>query len=45
VLLSFKHVFEGLKNVMIITSTTPFLGLTKDDNRFKPALYKEYDFG
>jgi hypothetical protein len=34
-----------MKNVMIITSTVPFLGVTKDDGRQKPALYKEYDFG
>jgi hypothetical protein len=35
----------GMKNVMIITSTVPYLGVTKDDGREKPALYKEYDFG
>jgi hypothetical protein len=37
--------FTGKKNVMIITSTTPILGKTKDDHRFKPALYKRYDYG
>jgi hypothetical protein len=30
---------------MVITSTVPILGKTKDDNHAKPALYKRYDFG
>jgi len=35
----------GMKNVMLITSTEPFIGVTIDDGRQKPALYKQYDFG
>jgi hypothetical protein len=34
-----------MKNVMMITSTTPIIGVTMDDGRQKPALYKQYDFG
>jgi hypothetical protein len=41
----FLFCLTGMKNVMIITSTVPYLGVTKDDGRQKPALYKEYDFG
>ena len=42
---SFYSNFAGMKNVMLITSTTPFIGVTIDDGRQKPALYKQYDFG
>jgi hypothetical protein len=30
---------------MLITSTIPILGKTRDDHRQKPALYKRYDYG
>jgi hypothetical protein len=30
---------------MLITSTRPILGKTTDDDRFKPAIFKRYDFG
>jgi len=35
---------SGPKNIMIITTTCPIIGKTKDDNMEKPALYKRYDF-
>ncbi len=34
----------GAKNVMLLTTTTPILGKTWDDNSFKPAIYKRYDY-
>jgi hypothetical protein len=30
---------------MMLTTTCPILGKTWDDERFKPALYKRYDYG
>jgi hypothetical protein len=42
---SYYNPCAGMKNVMMITSTTPIIGVTMDDGRQKPALYKQYDFG
>ena len=28
----------------MLSSVQPLLGVTKDDNKFKPAIYKLYDF-
>ena len=30
---------------MILTTTVPILGRTKDDGKRKPAIYKRYDYG
>jgi hypothetical protein len=30
---------------MLLTTTVPILGKTRDDDKFKPAIYKRYDFG
>jgi len=35
----------GAKNVMVITSTSPVMGVTKDDGKSKPAVMKAYDYG
>ena len=35
---------KGKKNVVMLTTTHPLLGTTKDDGKEKPALYKLYDF-
>jgi len=35
---------SGKKNVLMLTTTRPLLGKTKDDGKNKPALYKLYDF-
>ena len=32
------------KNVMILTTTVPILGRTKDDGKRKPTIYKRYDY-
>jgi hypothetical protein len=29
---------------MLLTTTVPILGRTKDDEKDKPAIYKRYDF-
>jgi hypothetical protein len=34
---------SGPKNVMILTTTEPLMGKTKDDGKKKPALFKRYD--
>ena len=34
---------KGKKNVLMLTTIRPLLGITKDDKK-KPALYKLYDF-
>lgn len=34
---------KGKKNVMVVSTVEPVLGITKDDKK-KPALYKLYDF-
>ena len=35
---------KGKKNVLMLTTMRPLLGITKDDGKNKPALYKLYDF-
>ena len=35
---------KGLKNIIILSSTPPLLGVTKDDDKQKPAIFKLYDF-
>jgi hypothetical protein len=30
---------------MLLTTTVPILGKTKDDGKQKPAIYKRYDYG
>jgi hypothetical protein len=30
---------------MLLTTTVPILGKTKDDGKKKPAIYKRYDYG
>jgi hypothetical protein len=37
--------FAGPKNVMVITSTPPVMGVTRDDGKYKPAVIKAYDYG
>ena len=39
-----KNKSSGLRNVLMLSSVQPLLGVTKDDNKFKPAIYKHYDF-
>ena len=39
-----KNKSSGLRNVLMLSSVQPHLGVTKDDNKFKPAIYKLYDF-
>ena len=39
-----SHTKSGVRNVMLITSLTPILGKTKDDNQEKPAIIKLYNF-
>ena len=34
----------GKKNVLLLSTLDPTLGVTKDDEKQKPALYKLYDF-
>jgi hypothetical protein len=41
---TYFYLFVGAKNVMLLTTTTPILGKTWDDNSFKPAVYKRYDY-
>ena len=35
---------KGLKNILLLSSLPPILGITKDDGKHKPALLKFYDF-
>ena len=35
---------SGFKNVLLLSTVSPLLGVTKDDNKKKPAIYKLYDF-
>lgn len=35
---------KGKKNVLILSTINPILGVTKDDEKKKPAIYKLYDF-
>ena len=35
---------SGRKNVLLLATTKPLLGVTRDDNKNKPAQYKLYDF-
>ena len=35
---------KGKKNVLVLTSTRPLQGVTKDDGKKKPAIIKLYDF-
>ena len=35
---------KGKKNVLMLTTMRPCLGITKDDGKEKPAIYKLYDF-
>ena len=34
----------GKKNILMLTTVRPLLGVTSDDDKCKPALYKLYDF-
>lgn len=34
----------GPRNVLLLTTMKPILGVTKDDGKCKPAIYKLYDF-
>jgi hypothetical protein len=34
---------SGPKNVMLMTTTVPIMGKTRDDGKKKPALFKRYD--
>lgn len=38
-----KSKSSGLRNVLMLSSVEPLLGVTKDD-KFKPAIYKLCDF-
>ena len=40
----FKNKSSGLCNVLMLSTVQPLLGVTKDDKKFKPAIYKLYDF-
>lgn len=35
---------KGIKNVLLLSTVPPLLGLTKDDGKKKPAIYKLHDF-
>ena len=35
---------KGKKNVLILSTVSPILGITKDDSVRKPTIYKLYDF-
>jgi hypothetical protein len=37
--------YAGTKNVMVITSKSPVMGVTRDDGKSKPAVFKVYDYG
>jgi hypothetical protein len=32
------------KNVMLLTTTVPIMGVTKDDQKKKPGTYRRYDY-
>ena len=35
---------KGLKNIVVLSTMPPLLGVTKDDGKVKPAIIKFYDF-
>ena len=35
---------KGLKNIIVLASQPPLLGITMDDDKYKPAIIKFYDF-
>lgn len=35
---------KGLRNILLLSTLPPLLGVTKDDKQKKPAIYKLYDF-
>ena len=35
---------SGKKNVLLFSTMRPIIGVTKDDGKQKPGLYKLYDF-
>ena len=35
---------KGMKNILVMSTMQPLLGLTKDDDKHKPAVIKFYDF-
>ena len=35
---------KGKKNVILLSTTPPILGITKDDGKSKLGIYKVYDF-
>ena len=35
---------KGMKNVLMLSTVQPLKGVTKDDGKKKPAIYKLYDF-
>ena len=35
---------KGAKNVLLLSTFDPYLGVTKDDGKKKPAIYKVYDY-
>lgn len=35
---------KGKKNIVVLSTMEPLLGVTKDDDKFKPAIIKFYDF-
>ena len=35
---------QGVKNVLILATVRPLLGVTRDDGRDKPAVFLLYDF-
>ena len=35
---------SGKKNILMLSTVRPLMGVTKDDGKHKPALYKLYDF-
>lgn len=39
-----KNKTTGLRNVLMLSTVQPLLGVTKDDKKSKPAIYKLYDF-
>ena len=35
---------KGAKNILLLSTVQPLKGVTKDDSKTKPAVYKLYDF-
>ena len=35
---------SGKRNILVLSTLNPILGLTKDDGKSKPAIIKFYDF-